>query len=181
MRRFPETTPLPWPEPVVNGRLSPTTVDRRYDVQTFVDHHGNAVLVWNRACHANIPAVVLTSTNRPGHPPRRRSRHVATESVAALTPPRFYNQGPGRHPRHPLLAVYVAVGVASTMLQSFIYVLCVLNPAAAALALHALYHLVLPPAHAAPRHSRRFDRVVAAILASTIAYLTTHLAYRITS
>ena len=90
--------------------------------------------------------------------------------------------------RHdPLLAVYVAVGVASAVLESFIYVMATMNVAAAALAYHALYRLyralspTAPQPDRAAHNSRRFARAATMILASTIAYFAARLAYRLTS
>ena len=35
-------------------------VNYQYDIKTFVDEQGNAILTWNRASHGNCPAIVLT-------------------------------------------------------------------------------------------------------------------------
>lgn len=39
-------------------------VNYHYDIQTFVDHAGDAVLIWDRASHGNTPAVILTPDNQ---------------------------------------------------------------------------------------------------------------------
>lgn len=36
-------------------------VNYHYDIRTFVDDQGSAVLTWDRASHGNCPAVVLTA------------------------------------------------------------------------------------------------------------------------
>ena len=38
-------------------------VNYHYDIQTFVDDDGNAVLTWDRASHGNCPAIILTPDN----------------------------------------------------------------------------------------------------------------------
>ncbi len=38
-------------------------VERQYDIQTYVNDNGLALLVWNRASHGNEPALTLSSHN----------------------------------------------------------------------------------------------------------------------
>ena len=64
-----------WPEnpppdgPAITDRYSVfdkmlDAVNYHYDIQTFVDHAGDAVLIWDRASHGNTPAVILTPDNQ---------------------------------------------------------------------------------------------------------------------
>lgn len=41
-----------------------SAIDHHYEIKTFVDQYGNAVVAWDRASHGNCPAVILTPDGR---------------------------------------------------------------------------------------------------------------------